>query len=284
MKISLIIATLNRKEELENMIDSILNQTYQNFEIVIVDQSDEENTSIKNKDSRIKYIHIKERGLSHARNIGIENATGDIIGLSDDDAKYQKKTLEIVNDEFNKDNELFLVGGVVIDPILNKSFLTGMGEEICEINYKNVFVKCCSASIFIKKEFFDNHKFDENLGIGAKWGSAEETDIILQILYDNHKCIFNPNIIVEHPYTAPKDIPFNKLKNYSLGFGAMFAKHKYELHNKTMMKYYYKSLCGQIYGALVNLLKFNFHMVKHYMICFKYKKKGYKDGKKYYKK
>lgn len=87
IKFSLLIATLNRPKILQTCVKGLLNQTYDNYEIIIIDQSDKEfrNDSIAEIDNRITYIHIDEKGLSHARNIGLQCVTGDYVCLIDDD-------------------------------------------------------------------------------------------------------------------------------------------------------------------------------------------------------
>ena len=106
--ISVIIATLNRTHYLEKCIKAILANNYDDYEIIIVDQG-EDNQTKKLLDSqfsaneRIRYFHTHTVGLSHARNLGCENARGEIIAFIDDDANpvsgwlgsYAKAFLEI---------------------------------------------------------------------------------------------------------------------------------------------------------------------------------------------
>ena len=283
MKISLILATLNREELLKKAVISILNQSYQNFEIIIIDQSDKKNDKISLLDNRIKYYHIDRRGLSLARNIGISYATGDIIGLTDDDATYTKDVLERVVKKFEKNKNLYLVSGIIVDPITNEVCLGGMKKNYENITTNNILNTCISSSMFIRKNFFDDHQFDELFGVGTNWGSAEETDIALQILYLAHKGIFSPDIVIKHPRVKKEKIPLDKLKKYSLGFGAMCAKHKYLFKKRYMMKHYYKILFKQLCGILLSILRFNKHMIKYYVISFKYKIYGFRQYKKYYK-
>ena len=118
LKISIITVTKNSEEYLLENIKSIKNQTYQNYEHIIVDGNSTDNTLniVHNFDQNIRLIKNKnDQGLYHAMNVGIENSTGDIIGILNSDDVYYKNALEIVNKYFNKISDLdFLFGSVYI--------------------------------------------------------------------------------------------------------------------------------------------------------------------------
>ena len=89
-KISIIVAVYNVEKYLKRSLDSILNQSYKNIEVIIVNDGSTDNSrNICEKYaelySNIKVIHKENGGLSSARNIGIENATGEYIGFVDSD-------------------------------------------------------------------------------------------------------------------------------------------------------------------------------------------------------
>lgn len=89
-KISIIVPVYNVEIYLERCIISIINQTYQNLEIILVDDGSTDNSprlcdEWANKDDRIKVIHKINGGLSHARNVGIKYASAQYIGFIDSD-------------------------------------------------------------------------------------------------------------------------------------------------------------------------------------------------------
>lgn len=98
-KVSVIIPTHNRSELLKRAIKSVLNQTYQDFEIIVVDDGDvsAEDVVKSFSESRIKYIKhkIPHKGGSAARNTGIKNSKGDYIAFLDDDDEWLPEKLEI---------------------------------------------------------------------------------------------------------------------------------------------------------------------------------------------
>ena len=90
-KISIIVPVYNVEKYLDRCINSILKQTYQNLEIILVDDGSNDNSGnmcdkYAQKDSRIRVIHKENGGLSDARNKGIEIATGEYIGIDNNDA------------------------------------------------------------------------------------------------------------------------------------------------------------------------------------------------------
>jgi len=97
-KVSIILPTCNGAKYIRQSIDSCLNQTYKNIELIIVDDgsTDETPEIIKSyKDKRIKYLrHKKNQGLPHALNTGFANATGEYLTWTSDDNFYSKKAIE----------------------------------------------------------------------------------------------------------------------------------------------------------------------------------------------
>ena len=88
--ISVIVPVYNVEKYLSRCLDSIINQTYKNLEIILIDDGSPDNSGkicdeYAKQDSRIKVIHKENGGVSSARNVGLENATGDYITFVDSD-------------------------------------------------------------------------------------------------------------------------------------------------------------------------------------------------------
>jgi glycosyltransferase involved in cell wall biosynthesis len=123
MRISVIICTKNRAQELTQCIKSVIAQSHSPDEIIIVDASDTEETYLKIKeqfpqDSRFRYVHTKP-ALTYQRNIGVRNSSGDIIFFLDDDMVLDKDFIKEIVKVFEKDSEK-KIGGVMGD-IVNSS-------------------------------------------------------------------------------------------------------------------------------------------------------------------
>lgn len=98
--ISVIIPAFNRERTIGRAIESVINQTYQDWELIIVDDCSKDNTKqiicdYEKKDSRIKGVFLdKNAGACNARNVGIDNARGEYIAFQDSDDDWEKIKLE----------------------------------------------------------------------------------------------------------------------------------------------------------------------------------------------
>lgn len=97
--ISVITPTYNRENLISRAIESVLNQTYKDFELIIVDDGSTDNTkeivkSFQEKDNRIVYIYQENRGLSSALNKGLSVASGKYIAFLESDDEWLPQKLE----------------------------------------------------------------------------------------------------------------------------------------------------------------------------------------------
>ena len=97
--ISIIVPVYNVEEYLDECVQSLVNQTYTNIEIILVDDGSPDRCpdmcdEWANRDKRIRVIHKVNGGLSSARNVGIENATGDYLSFVDSDDFFDKMMYE----------------------------------------------------------------------------------------------------------------------------------------------------------------------------------------------
>lgn len=111
MKISIITTTYNSAKTIKDTLDSVLSQTYDDFEHIIVDGASKDETMQIVKEyeekynGRLKYISEKDCGIYDAMNKGIKMATGDIIGLLNSDDMYaHNKVLEEISNCFKNTN------------------------------------------------------------------------------------------------------------------------------------------------------------------------------------
>ena len=135
--ISIIIPVYNAGKYLNKLLSDVINQTYQNLEIVVInDGSNDESPQIledfSKKDARIKVISVKNGGVSKARNIGIDNAHGKLIRFVDADDRVPLNSTEYLVEAFNKNIEL-AIGNFI--PIPRVPIFTG--EEISEQVYNS---------------------------------------------------------------------------------------------------------------------------------------------------
>ncbi|MCL5768343.1 glycosyltransferase family 2 protein [Acinetobacter sp. ANC5681] len=106
--VSIIMPAYNAEKSIAESIESVLDQTYKNFELIVVNDCSSDNTKkiVKNfiqLDSRIKFIDkTVNEGVASARNTGLDHALGDFIAFLDSDDKWKENKLEKQLDIFNK--------------------------------------------------------------------------------------------------------------------------------------------------------------------------------------
>lgn len=115
-KISVIVPVYNVERYLERCLNSIINQTYQNLEIIVVDDGSKDHSGIladkiAQSDARIKVIHKRNGGLSDARNAGLDIATGAFIGFVDSDDYIEPVMYERLFEACKKSNAAIAICG-----------------------------------------------------------------------------------------------------------------------------------------------------------------------------
>ncbi|PRX46300.1 glycosyltransferase family 2 protein [Salegentibacter salegens] len=207
--VTIILATYNRVKVIGKMLDSIKDQTFKNWECLIIDDGSSDNTEqivsshIKN-DERFIYLNRPEayrRGLPGSRNYGLDKAKGDYLIFFDDDDIAHPRNLEIcLNGLLNSDNDFF--------HYCKKSFTTTFPKyreiagpidhyEIGSNQFEKVVtnkIALASCTVMWSKKCFVNIRFNESLNYAEEWECY--TRILLagykgvgidEILYFNRK-------------------------------------------------------------------------------------------------
>lgn len=189
--VSVIVPVYNSEKYLNKCLDSILNQTYKNIEVVIIDDGSTDNSlSICKKYStlnkQIKLFSEENKGVSHARNIGINIATGQWIIFLDSDDWMESNAIMDAIDLINKNNydticwnykklinnEFFYCNKIDESVVNNEKDLISILYSIIEsgyydINYFGEYIRAPWAKMLNKKIIEDNNiRFDETLYIG----------------------------------------------------------------------------------------------------------------------
>lgn len=173
--ISIIVPVYNAEKCIQLCIDSILNQTYDNFELLLIDDGSSDNSKFyikKFKDSRIHYLYKNNGGVSSARNAGLKIAQGKYVMFVDSDDQLPRNALENmvkVALEYNSD---LVSGGYKV--IAKKNRETDIcnkrveGKTLSDIgDFKELYKKGFFTSPWAK--LFKNDKsilFDESMNYG----------------------------------------------------------------------------------------------------------------------
>jgi glycosyltransferase involved in cell wall biosynthesis len=218
------MATLSRKEEVAFFLDSLLKQTYKNFELIIIDQNQDNriyDLYSQYKDIiEIKYFKSEKKGLSLSRNAGLNNCNGDVIAFPDDDCEYSADTLERIFRFFIDNPHYIFYTCNTKDKNTQRTILKSF-QANKEISLFNMMHTGISFTIFVRTAAIKQFQFDEQLGVGAKYGSGEESDLLLYLLKNNSKGLYNANVYIYHPYkvdNVTRALPYGK------GFGALYKK------------------------------------------------------------
>lgn len=186
MKLSIIIPIYNVEQYLKETLDSILNQSFSDFELILIDDG---STDLSGKicdeyaikDNRIKVIHKKNEGVSEARNNGVAAAKGDYIGFVDSDdiiepCMYElminaaeKYNCEIIQCEHNRDSNLSNFDYKVIE---GENFEINSGEKVV----KDMFLKesgRCTNILSLCTKIFKRELFE---GINFPYGRVFEDE------------------------------------------------------------------------------------------------------------
>lgn len=160
--ISVVIPTYNRSEMLKDALKSVLNQTFQDFEIIVCDDGSEDNTKEiveAFKDNRIKYLWQENSGLSPAvRNMGIQASKGKYVALLDSDDIWLPNKLEKQLNAFNKNPDLLVVATNFVYFSDEKDIIISILYKTDTIlNFKETLRMCTvnNSSVLIKKEVFN---------------------------------------------------------------------------------------------------------------------------------
>jgi len=159
VEVSIVIPNKDRTDLLYRAVNSVLSQTFQDFEIIIVDDSSDSNLKeIKeyfSKDSRIRVVRGEQKGESWARKIGFDRSSGKYIALLDSDDYWEQDKLRMHVELFRSDSRI----GVVWDKLMNIDDRT-MEKEMIELPFKeadtsssNIFDPTYIARYLVKTNF-----------------------------------------------------------------------------------------------------------------------------------
>ena len=189
MKFSIIVPMYNSAENIGSCIESIKNQTYSNFECLLIDDGSTDNTAmvcqkLLKDDSRIQLIRQENKGVSAARNNGLENASGDYLVFVDSDDTVEKELLEELNELAN--GEIIQYDFFSITGEKKQSWTKSKGTF--DIKAGNMAVVWRHAIPF---EPIKDLRFDESLSGGEDYLFLNEVLKKINSLLILNKCLYN---------------------------------------------------------------------------------------------
>ena len=271
MKYSFIVPVYNTKKYLKKCLDSILNQTYQNYEIIVVNNgSTDESANIlkeyEKNNNNIKVISQENQGLSEARNNGIQKATGDYFLLVDSDDYIEENLLEKLNEVIFDEPDLIRFQAREVDEEY-KIIKEYEEEDFNTLDGKSAFKKISNyhyienAWIYLyKTAYFKNNKFKYTKGVYHEdYGLTPlviiKANKVKSISYIGYNYLQQQNSIMHsNNYNKVKKKAFDMLHEYIKLIDLDDDKiYKSFLTNSVIQKA--KTLKGVEYKEYINKLK-----------------------------
>jgi glycosyltransferase involved in cell wall biosynthesis len=231
--VSLIVATRWRSTEVRRLLDSLVAQTFKAFDVIVVDQNEDERLAPMlqeySKKLTIRHVRSAKSGHSAGSNVGLKICRGDVVGFPDDDCWYAPDLLRRVVVMFETHPEWNGITGC--EAPTETDFRSDRFDQVAGlVTRKNIWRRHISFSTFYRTADLDGFFFDERLGIGAGtiWGSGEETDFLLRFIMRGRSVQYEPSLIVFHPdwgkgpYTLAA---ITKARRYGMGMGRLLQAY-----------------------------------------------------------
>jgi glycosyltransferase involved in cell wall biosynthesis len=172
--VSIIVVSRNAKDTIRRCLDSIINQTYPNTEIIVVDSSDDGTEKIieeyaENSKFPFKIIRQEPKGVGAARSEGLRNASGDIITGVDTDCYIPSDFIEKIAKSFNSEKVMGVCAKHIVKSSSNTLFskLLMLYEDVMLKKNKKVYDVADVGILAMRREFYEAvGTFDENLAVG----------------------------------------------------------------------------------------------------------------------
>lgn len=274
-EVSLICATKGRKTELVALLDSLVAQTYRDFEVIVVDQNEAGflDAVIAAFACKLNLFHLRicEFGVSLARNRGILQSRGRIIGFPDDDCEYPPDLLTRVMLQFANETTLELFSCSCRSKQSGQFATTQFVEGQVVLDVKNFWPRHIAVTLFVTKAVcFKIGLFDERIGVGRRFGSAEETDFVFRLLLSGAYGRYDAAIYIHHPLECKDGSPrsLRRAWRYGMGWAGFVQKHLRTPNWQLVLPVYLKSLVRSLGGCLLMLLCCRWHCARYYAYSF----------------
>ena len=210
--ISVIIPVYNVEQYLHKCIDSILEQTFQNFELILVDDGSTDNSGkicdeYAIKDKRIIVIHQNNAGVSAARNTGLDSAKGEYIYFLDSDDWIESNALELLISLIEKNNldlsimEIKETDNEKTSYEKKDEIIYYSGDEVLNFFLKEQRVSVVMGNKLYKKELFNKLRFPVGLRHEDEWISSDIFCKAQKIAFTKQACIFYRQHIGSYMYS-----------------------------------------------------------------------------------
>jgi len=224
-RFSLIVATIGRTTELKRLLTTIDLQHIADIEVLVVDQNDDDRLlPILNEFlPRIQIRHLRQaiKGVSRARNAGLEAAIGQIVAFPDDDCWYPDGLLERVEEWFSQHQEedILAVGAEDEDGVMSGN---RWPQDQCRILPYNALRTTFASSLFLR-----DHAVQTGIRFDPQVSFGEETDYILKLSKAGSRGRFDRSMHICHPCRdmLSGTVTHKRATHYGAGMGLLVRRH-----------------------------------------------------------
>jgi len=232
--ITVVVTTKDRDDMACRTVRSILENRYPAFDVVLVDQSRDDAVAFSaaefNDDARFRYVRTPTVGISAARNVGARLASGEIIANTDDDCEVPLDWLEKIAATFQEWPDAAIVfGDVDAAPHPGEGFIPAYRvRRPVRVRgaWRKHLIEGIGACFAYRRELWHAvGGFDERLGVGGEFRSAEEVDFTIRALALGRVVGETKSFGVVHFGFRRWEQAQSLLEAHLFGLGAMSAKH-----------------------------------------------------------
>ncbi len=281
--VSIIIPVFNAEKYLKKCIESVINQTYQNIEVILIDDGSTDNSPLiyreyARKDNRLKINRQKNLGVSAARNNGIRRATGEYIIFIDADDWIEVNMIELMCDKLkkNKEIDICICGYKEFYEEKNESIKISLKNKISDKNFvdlilngnnliKGYLFNKMFRKIKIKKFFNENIAIKEDLiFLLSNFNEKTKYYILYEPLYNyriNSNSALHSKAITKRKITSldadiwiAENIKSKEVYKYKISFIVAYYYYQSQLniHDVKYLKQNYNKTMRSFYKDIMN--------------------------------
>lgn len=276
MRVSLVVATRGRSAEIGVLLQSIAAQGVDALEVIIVDQNGDDRVApvLASAPAGLAIAHLRSAvaNANHARNLGLSVARGGIVCFPDDDCWLPKGVLARVLAAFDADPALAVLTGPAASPA------GGLGsgrwrEEGGAIDLSTVWTSVIEFNLFLRREVaLSLRGFDETLGPGTHFGSAEGNDLVARAIRADHRAQYDQGLRIVHPDKRMSDVAVARAELYGAGLGRVLRRHAPGIGTWAPF------MIRPLGGALVSAARLQWHAARYYLATLRGRLRGFLAG------
>jgi glycosyltransferase involved in cell wall biosynthesis len=272
----LVVATVDRVDELGRLFASLEAQNYRRFRVLLVDQNQDDRVA----DALTAYASFdvtrlrSARGLSRARNAALGHISADLVAFPDDDCTLPPNLLQSVALRFAGNPQLDGLTGRAADAQGRSS--RSWATDAALLTRENVWNRAISFTIFLRSSVIEAvGEFDDQLGLGSgkPWSSGEETDYLVRALDAGCRIEYDPELTVVHAEKTFSPVEF-RAAGFREGASVGYILRKHEYPARTVRR----MLVRPIGGTLLSLARLDGARARFHFATLRGRLLGYRGA------